>query len=80
MKFSLRTLLIVITLLCVGFALVAAFPEVAISLIYPLLYPVAILVMVSLIVGILVAGQLLIEKCRKKDNSNQDRTQRCRNL
>ncbi|MBI3836696.1 MAG: hypothetical protein HY288_02015 [Planctomycetia bacterium] len=64
MKSRLRTLLIVITLACVGFGLAAAFPYAALALIYFMLYPLAILVMVSLIVGALVLGRFLIERIR----------------
>jgi hypothetical protein len=70
MQFQLRTLLITVTLLCVGFGSVAAFPEVAIPVIYPLLYPLAIFAMVSLSVGLLVFGEFLIRKCRKRDSSD----------
>jgi hypothetical protein len=65
-RFTWRTLAITSTLLCAAAALVAAYPREAFGVAYSLLYPVCILVMVSLIVGVLVVGRLLIEKILSK--------------
>jgi hypothetical protein len=61
-QFSLRTLAIAVSLLCVAFGLIAAFPELAGALIYPALYVLGIFIMVTVIVGVLVLGRFLIKK------------------
>jgi hypothetical protein len=64
-QFGLRGVAITITVLCVTFGLVAAVPQTALAVAYTMLYPLAILCMVSLIVGLLVLGRFLVERLHR---------------
>jgi hypothetical protein len=65
MHCSLQEFVLVFALLCIAIGLAAAFPEVAFASIYFLLYPLAVLAMVSMIVGVLVLGRFLVERIRR---------------